>query len=175
MQKSTTGDVLAIDQGTHCGVVRGDGTGLPVVKTWDLPSERELLGEMLFDLRVRLIKEIKAGPLTAIVFETPLLDLRKPNLVTWRKLYAIAGTIETICYEFNVPCMEMDAGTWKRSFCGTGRVSKKDKPYPPMVRCQDLGIKVNNMDEADAVGIWATWHGSKGVAWLAGDLFRSLL
>lgn len=173
---STHRDVLAIDQSTNCGVVRGNGSGPPVVKTWPLPTDPDALGEMLFDLRVRLIDEIKAGPLACVVFEKPLLNQKTPNLIVGRKLYSIAGQIEAVCYEFNVRCLEMDAGTWKRAFTGSGSVSKKQKPYPPMVRCHELGIRVKNMDEADAVGIWATFcaahHGSH---WLAGGLFSGLM
>lgn len=176
MQKSTRGVILAIDQSTNCGVAKGDGSGLPTVRSWPLPTDPEALGEMLFDLRIRLIEEIKAGPIAAVVFEKPLLNQRTPNLTTARKLYSIAGQIEAVCYEFRVRCMEMDAGTWKKAFCGRGNVSKKEKPYPPMVRCHELGIKVKNIDEADAVGIWATYVAAhNGAHWLAGELFSGLM
>lgn len=172
---STKADVLAIDQSTHCGITRGDGSGLPIVRSWKLPTNEDALGEMLFDLRVRLITEIKAAPISVIVFEKPLLNQKTPNLTMQRKLYSIAGQIEAVAYEFEIKVLEMDAGTWKRAFCGRGNVSKKERPYPPMVRCEELGIRVNNGDEADSVGIWATFMASRGHHWLAGNLFSGLM
>jgi len=153
--------ILAIDGSSSVGVCHGPPDLPPTITTWKLEGRaRDLLGEMLLDLRTRIRTLVNDSygfgnvPIKTVVFEKPLLNQRTPNLVMQRKLYSIAGVIEMTAYELMVDCFEVDAGTWKKSFTGTGRCSKKDRPYKPMVRCEELGWRVGNMDEADACGIW---------------------
>jgi Holliday junction resolvasome RuvABC endonuclease subunit len=158
------GSIVALDGSSWVGVCHGPPGQNPTITTWKLQTgDAGLLGEMLCDLRTRLRDLINASygfgrvPIKTAIFEKPLLNQKTPNLVMQRKLYSIAGVIEMVCYELEVDCFEIDAGTWKKAFTGTGRVSKKQKPYPPWVRCEELGWKCSTTDEADACGIWTTF------------------
>jgi hypothetical protein len=171
-------DIVAIDPAYSTGVTRGNGHGAPTISRWMLPrGNADAFGETMYDLRHRLIDELSKGKVSDVVYEKPLLNLKAPNLVTLRFLYGAAAMIETVCYEMDVPVWEIDAGTWKKAFCGTGRVSKKMRPYPPMARCEELKWKVSSTDEADSAGIWATFVASRygmGADYLPGGLFEGL-
>lgn len=161
---STKSSILALDGSTNVGICYGPPGDKPTITSWRLRvHEAGLLGEMLLDLRTRmrgLIQDsygFNSTPIRTIIFEKPLLNQKTPNLIMQRKLYGIAGVIEMVAYEEQVDCFEIDAGTWKKAFTGNGRCSKKDKPYKPWARCEQLGWKVGSHDEADAVGIWVTY------------------
>jgi hypothetical protein len=172
-------DVLAIDPARATGITRGNGFGPPKITKWLLPKMGgdAALGETLYDFRCRLINELADSRVSDVVVETPLLNIKAPNLVTLRLLYGMTAMVETVCFEMDVPCWEMSAGTWKKAFCGTGRISKKMRPYPPMVRCEELGWKVSSTDEADSAGIWASFVASRygmGSDYLPGGLLEGL-
>jgi Holliday junction resolvasome RuvABC endonuclease subunit len=158
--------VFAIDGASFCGVVVGVPGRDPEITTWRLAYNKGALGETLLDLRLRLLKAISdsrefgSEAIGTVIFEKPLLNQKTPNLNVGRKLYGITGIVEMVAYECNIDCYEIPAGTWKKVFVGRGNVSKKEVPYPPMVRCDKLGWKVNSHDEADACGIWYTWAAS---------------
>jgi Holliday junction resolvasome RuvABC endonuclease subunit len=156
--------VLTLDGASAVGVCHGPPGEQPTIETWKLEgAARDLLGEMLLDLRSRIRNLVNDSygfnrvPIRVILFEKPLLNPKTPNLVMMRKLYSIAGVIEMTAYELMVDCYEIDAGTWKKAFTGDGRCSKKEKPYKPMLRCEQLGWRVRNYDEADAAGMWTTY------------------
>jgi Holliday junction resolvasome RuvABC endonuclease subunit len=158
---STRDAILALDGSSSVGVCYGPPDDKPTIETWKLEGrERDLLGEMLLDLRSRMRTLINDSygfgrpPIKVVIFEKPLLNLKTPNLVMMRKLYGIAGVIEMVAYELQIDCYEIDAGTWKKAFTGDGRCSKKAKPYKPMARCEEIGWPVRSYDEADAVGIF---------------------
>jgi hypothetical protein len=155
--------VLALDGASWVGVCHGPPGKPPIITTWKLDRDQGLLGKMLLDLRQRIRNLVNDSygfnmvPITTIIFEKPLLNPKTPNLVMQRTLYSIAGVIEMTAHELMIDCYEIDAGTWKKAFTGDGRCSKKAKPYKPMARCEHLGWRVGNTDEADAAGIWTTY------------------
>lgn len=158
--------MLAIDGASSCGIVIGVPGADPAITTWKLAYNKGALGETLVDLHTRMTKAIQDSrefgsvPIGTVIYEKPLLNPKTPNLNIGRKLYSICGLIEMVAYQHGIDCYEIPAGTWKKCFTGRGNVSKKEKPYSPMVRCHELGWRVNNVDEADACGIWFTWAAS---------------
>lgn len=175
--------VMAIDGSMNVGVVIGAPGQDPGITSWSLPNNGEELGETFLVLRQHLWKAIVDSrafgqvPIRTIVFESPIVNRRQLNLRMLRKLYGISGIVEMLAYEFGIDCLEIAAGTWKKAFVGAGDVSKKERPYRPWVRCEQLGWRVRNNDEADACGIWATFIASLNdplAVHLAGPLFKDL-
>lgn len=158
--------VLAIDGSSDVGVCWGAPGQDPAIDVWRLRYDRNAIGEMLLDLSHRIrsvIVESRAFgniPIKRSIIERPIINVKTPNLVTTRKLCGIAGVWEMVCFEMGVSTYEIEHSAWKKVFCGRGNVSKKEVPYPPMVRCDQLGWRVNGTDQADACGIWATYIAS---------------
>ena len=148
--------MLSLDLATTLGWAFGDTeTGDPVSGTKKLPSTGDELGPYLAAYGQWLMPVLKEREPQVIVFESPIMPgIGTTTISTLLKLYNLIGTTERAAYALGIKCRQVSSAEWKKGFCGSARFGKSAKPYPPIVRCGQLGWTVKDHNEADACGIW---------------------
>lgn len=147
--------ILAIDCGTTSGAAFDNSEGRPVFVTWygnrwSAPGE---FGARLHEFDVWVSDLITLNKPDAIAFEAPLVAVGgnvKTNHDTVRFLYGLAAEVERIAYANSIASFEVNVGTVKKQFAGSGRAQKSDV----MFRARQLGWEVKNEHEADAAALW---------------------
>lgn len=92
-----------------------------------------------------------------VAFEAPLARpaTRDGKIVTnantARLLLGFATIAEVVAHDLSISCREVNVGTVKKAFAGSGRAEKKDI----LERCAELGWSVKDHNEADAAAGWA--------------------
>lgn len=89
---------------------------------------------------------------------TPMLDTRtgelepKSNMQTYLWLYGLRAIAYAVCADVNVPCIEINQGTWRKAFTGNGR-AKKEQSF---ALAKQLYPSLKSKDAAEAIGVaWA--------------------
>lgn len=148
--------MLALDLATKLGWAYGDTeAGEPVSGSFQLPKSGVELGPFLAAYGQWLQPMVQKHGIEIIVMEEPIMPNGMTQMATLLKLYNLIGTTERGAYAWAVPVRQVPASTWKKYFCGKGNVGKSTKPYPPIVRCHELGWEhIKDDNEADALGLW---------------------
>ena len=173
--------LLALDIASRTGWAAGPvpGTAMarpgelgsgPVAKPasgwFDLPKRKDDLGAPLSAF-VRTIEAlIETRAVSRIVFEAPILprptveggQVRvSTNLMTARRLYAMAGLVEWIGYRQKIGYVEAHQQKWRKAFLGRGAGFSKaglDPKRACVAACRAMGWEVADHNEADALGVW---------------------
>lgn len=148
--------LLSLDLATKLGWAYGNTeAGDPVSGSFQLPKTGNELGPFLAAYGRWLQPMVQNHGIELIVMEEPIMPNGMTQMATLLKLYNLVGTTERGAYHWGVPVRQVPAGSWKKAFCGKGNFGKKTSPYPPIVRCHELGWDhVNDDNEADALGLW---------------------
>lgn len=112
------------------------------------------IGALLHEFREWLGGALMARRPECVAFEKPVRPFANANLVTLRQIYSIAGMVELVCRDLDVPVFEVDNQQAKKTFYGSG--GKKPKPTEAIAIAKTWGIVANNGDEADAGAIFVT-------------------
>jgi hypothetical protein len=128
-----------------------------------------------------------------LFFEEPINHMMKGGTSEEAILLSLgmAGCIEGVGYELRCRrVMKFSASSWRPGFCGNDEVSlikraakqaqrsaRDPLKAASMERCRQLGIKPQNDDEADAVGLLTYGILTSGVTppWLAQEVLRAPL
>lgn len=149
--------LLSLDLATTLGWASGDTeAGDPVSGIRKLPSTGDDIGRFLVAYNEFLQQLIADQRPDLIVMEAPMpTQSGRSTQSTILKLYGLCSHTEMVAVYKRIEVRQVAAATWKKGFCGNGRASKSDKPYPVITRCHALGWEhVKNDNEADALGIW---------------------
>jgi Holliday junction resolvasome RuvABC endonuclease subunit len=112
-----------------------------------LKTPGELIGPLAMEL-ARFVDPLLPG-VDVVAYERPLV--RHPHAA--QMLNGFAWVVELICAERELLCLPIVNTRAKKFFVGK-TYSKKDKPYPGIVRAHQLGVtSVKTTDEADALAI----------------------
>ena len=157
--------ILALDLGTSTGFAHGRGDSLPVVDSVTMPTTGDDVGAFLAFFRGWFVPTVRRLEPEFLVFEAPILPASKwnaetkkvegqTNLMTTRKLQSLAGVLELMCKDLELPCFEVHLGTAKKALTGNGAARKSDMLQS--ARRQGLELSAGNaaFDEADAFAIW---------------------
>lgn len=93
---------------------------------------------------------------TIVVFEQPLIPTgkkNKPNIITQRTLFSLAGVTEMICHQRGVPCFEEHHARTRKAFMGHMPKTRDEIKRAVVKSCQMRGWHVANDDEADACAL----------------------
>ena len=169
--------LLSLDLATRLGWAYGDARlGDPVSGWHKLPVTGEDIGRFAAAYDHWLNAMIDEARPDLIVFEEPMpTTAGRSTLSTTLKLQGLCWHTEFVANARRVNVRQVHASQWKKHFCGTGRVSKSMKPYPPIVACKARGWHaVSDDNEADALGIWSFACGiaAPGAAHRLDPLFR---
>jgi hypothetical protein len=147
--------LLSLDLATKTGWAFGTTeAGDPVSGVLSLPKTGVELGPYLNDFAQWLNRLCIEHDVEQIVYEEPIMPMGSIRKDTLMKLYNLAGTAERVAHHRKVPVRSVDAGTWKKFFCGRGGFGKSTKPYPPIIKCREYGWQPKDDNEADAIGLW---------------------
>jgi Holliday junction resolvasome RuvABC endonuclease subunit len=84
-----------------------------------------------------------------VIFEGPVLGHSATVQVT-RKLHALPGVVEMVCFKRHVQVAEAPPATIKKTLTGHGRADKDEM----MEAARAYGLEITCSDEADAFGAW---------------------
>jgi hypothetical protein len=143
--------LLALDLATELGWALGPTDGDPKSGIYKLPKGAQAgeFGKAFHRWLHPLLREEKPDVVT---FEAPLHHAGgHTNAAASYKLQGLCFYTETLCGLLDVRCYQSPAVSWKKAICGTGRVSKSMKPYPPFEALAQRGFNVTNNNEADAL------------------------
>lgn len=128
-----------------------------------------------------------------LFFEEPINHMMKGGTSEEAILLSLgmAGCIEGVGHELRCRrVMKLSSSSWRPGFCGNDEISmikraakaaqrsaRDPLKAASMARCQQLGLKPGNDDEADAIGILTYGILSNGEtpAWLRGEVLRQPL
>lgn|SRR5690606_17650503 len=147
--------VLALDLATELGWAVGPVDGEPRFGHHVLPKTGDDVGHfaLAYDRWLRDVL-IKTSP-AVVVFEAPMPDTAgRTPLATSLKLKGLCWHTEFMCAKAGIRVVQESASSWKKSICGTGRISKAMRPYPVFVALEQRGFKVYNHNAADALALW---------------------
>jgi Holliday junction resolvasome RuvABC endonuclease subunit len=147
--------LLALDLATKLGFAFGHIDDEPIFGSFSLPRTQSDVGRFLSAYNEWLMVILEKYQPEIVVMEANMPHGgAMTTLKTTQKLANLNGHTEWVCFERKINCFEVPAATWKKTFCGTGRISKKTKPYPVTVKCNERGWFPHDDNEADALGIW---------------------
>lgn len=102
---------------------------------------------------------------------TPMLNTRtgelepKSSMDTYLWLYGLRAVAYSVCGDLNIPCMDVNQGTWRKSFTGNGRATKEQS----LLIAKNLYPGLKSKDCAEAIGI--AWHLNGELNFRASDMF----
>ena len=73
--------------------------------------------------------------------------------------HGMVGILKLYCLEFEIPLTGIPVGTIKKAFTGKGNTNKAGM----MARCDELGMKYDDDNAADAYGVYCTHTGINNV------------
>lgn len=139
----------------------GAGVEFPEVGHWSWPSYGDDLGELVDHFDRDFNTSILARGVTHLCFEAPLLVVHQKGKKArinphsfMRKVDAIVGHLEWLCFRHGVWCREVDPKAVKRVLAGFAAAEKKDQ----IAACEKIGLTLTEGaardDEADSFGVW---------------------
>lgn len=172
--------ILALDLGTSTGAAFGRGDALPTVLSFQMPASGDDVGAFLAHFRDVLVQLIGRIDPDFVIFEAPILPQPKAsikwvggkpvavventtNLMTTRKLQGLAGMLEVICRDLELPVYETHLGTMKKALTGKGNAEKGDMLRQARALGLQLSAGSEAFDEADAFAAWlvGVHHGAR--------------
>lgn len=143
---------IALDTSSRrTGYIRGkiDGSGPLKIDSFGVVREdKNDIGAGMVEFREALIPRLTGVDI--IFMEKPALPFGKLNYNTLRILYGIAGMVEVIAKDMDIPCFDVDNGKHKKLIYGKGG----PKPSNPEELAGAWGFNPTNDDEADACGVF---------------------
>lgn len=155
-------DVLAIDiskRATGWARWRSDQPR-PVFGTWRLGSEYTSMGRTFIKLHQNMNDQFVIGKPDLVVYEEPLLlgpAAGNTTADTQKVLIGLAAHAESFCEAKAVRCYSVNMSTWRRMFIGSMPRGTQKRALKDFVisRCRELGLKPDDENQADAIGILA--------------------
>lgn len=153
-------------------------------------------GQTNTKLRQTLIDIYTVEPFDVIFVERPICHLKTSNTSpdTVRLTLGIYGSLEGVAHELGIPkerIYEFDAKTgWQPGFCGreenrlirrAAKLAQRDARDPIKAavqeKCRQLGLRPQNSDQADAIGILTHGLLEAGIKppWLESEILRTPL
>jgi hypothetical protein len=168
--------ILALDTATRTGWAAGAAGDRPTFGTRNFVC-RGGNGEVLTLFRHWLEVRCDEFRPRMVVFESPYIP--RPgapmNALTLRRLFAMAVTVEAVCWERRIRCSETTALEIAKFFLGTGRHRREAKKAATLEMCRLHGFAVTDDNEADALALWcmaeAKINPAAGLARGVGPLF----
>lgn len=152
-----SGPLLSFDLATKTGWCAGDGSSLPTLGNFAIPSTHREIGAFVAHLEDRAAAVIAEVRPTLISFEAPLVG-PQASADTRRKLIGIAAGLEVVAFRLGLPIREASISEGKEALTGYGDASKQEM----VDACRRYGLNPvvyvkdgeENSDEADAMGCW---------------------
>lgn len=146
---------LALDIASTTGWAFGAPGETPQHGTFTCPSTGDNLGRFAYSYAQWLTAKLRELQPKEIVFEAPILP-SATNITTLKKLYGLCVVTELVALSEGVPCTEITAGQWRKSFLGMHYPkggTRDDLKRAVIAACRHMGWEPNNTDDADALGI----------------------
>lgn len=140
-------ELIALDLATVTGWARLRGEEI-TYGTYLLPSTGKDVGRFLAPFHDWLM--LFAADADCVVFEAPFAG--KSQDVA-RKLLALAGMTEYVCYVLKARCYDEDIKTVTKLFCGRCPPRRQEKKALTILTCKQMGWSPKNDDEADALAL----------------------
>jgi hypothetical protein len=102
---------------------------------------------------------------------TPMLNSRtgelepKSSMDTYLWLYGLRAVAHAVCGDLNIPAMDVNQSTWRKSFTGNGHAKKEQS----LLVARQLYPGLKSKDAAEAIGI--AWHLNGELNHRASDMF----
>jgi len=151
--------ILALDTSTHTGWAHdGDAPDQPTYGTLHLPGwKRDVVGKSYAALHQFVAGKIAAHSITHVIIERPLTvhahayDKGK-NADLAAALLGFVSVIECVAALHSLRCHIESPATVRKHFVGNGRPT--DPKAVVMARCKQLGWRVDDDNQADALATW---------------------
>lgn len=155
-------DVLCLDLSKRAAGWARWRTGQPhpAFGTWTLGSAYTSMGRTFVALHRHLHDQFTIGKPDLVVYEEPLLlgpAAGNTTADTQKVLIGLAAHCESYCDAKGTRCFAVNMSTWRRMFIGSmkrGTERRQLKDYV-IARCRELGLKPDDDNQADAIGILA--------------------
>lgn len=150
---------LALDLGTKTGWARWDeAIGQPVsgVETFDDSD----LGRRARDYRAWLLRKVEYFDVRVMAVEAPLPGMKKQSNFAaemWQPSHHVLS--QEVAVTCGVKYISVPMQTWRKHFLGRGRAPKETRnsrkwmKEAAKARCRQMGWKVSDDNEAEALGI----------------------
>ena len=143
--------IAAFDIATTTGFAIGDGTTLPKIGHFKLPSPISgARGPMFTAFRHQIIHLLATEQPDLVVGEQPILPRKIVKLETTMILQGLWAIFEQVADARHIACANIDVSTIKKGFAGSGDADKADMVHV----ARKIGLTIAVHDEADAVGCW---------------------
>jgi hypothetical protein len=148
--------ILFLDAAGTTGVAFGAPGSEPKFATRSFIG-RGASGEVVARFRAWLVATIDKLEPRVVAFEAPYIPRfgsKGPpqNAVTIRRLHALCGTIEAVCWEKQIKCYEATASEITRHFTGQGSWgSRAKKKAATIAQARRFGWAVTDDNQADAL------------------------
>lgn len=144
--------LLALDQATYItGVAIFDGEEL--IYSGVIKLKRTDLGKRLLQLKEEILNLIEQYSIDSVIFED--IQLQKNvgnNVLTYKTLAELRGTLELILTEKQIPYTDVLSSVWRSTLGIKGKKREIQKQEAVDFICGKYQKKVSN-DEADAICI----------------------
>ena len=129
-------------------------TGRRLFGHFVLPKTGTNVGLFLIVAEKRIEELIALHRPRRLIYEAPLLNAKRDNVLKLQKLYGLANEVEKAATRHQLPCLSELLGTIRTHFLGKDfpRQSEKIKILTK-VKARDMGYDVDTDDEADAIAL----------------------
>jgi hypothetical protein len=154
--------VLALDVSTKVGFAYGPRFGDPKHGVWLLPKAPAGIGERMSALYNKLHDALQVMRPALVIFEAPIAKVQ----TSARLLIGLAASVEQVCWEASVRCLEEHADKARGLVLGRSRFStvnnkgKRVSANKPAVIawCEQQGWTPEDDNSADALLLWRYAH-----------------
>jgi Holliday junction resolvasome RuvABC endonuclease subunit len=120
-----------------------------MVGHFDAPRTGEEVGPFLCAFEKWFERKVELVAPELVVFESPVLG-RAATVVVTRKLHALPGVVEMVCFKRHLRVAEVAPTSVKKVLAGFGTAGKEEM----MEAARAYGLTITCSDEADAFGVW---------------------
>lgn len=149
-------DILALDLSKSAtGWARfRSGDSKPSYGTWKLGGPYTDRPTMMINLYKLILDAFAFGAPDLVIYESPLRGDAQSTEANNRNANAMCSIVEFVCKAKRVRCDEASNSTWRKVALGKGRgLSTKEFKAWAMAMAKEFGLKPENDNEADAIGL----------------------
>lgn len=130
------------------------GDAKPSYGTWKLGGPYTDRASAMICLYQKLVEQFAFSTPDLVIYESPLRGDVQSTEVNNRMANALASVVELICKGKRIRCDEASNATWRKVALGKGRgLSSKDFKALAIKMAREFGLKPENDNEADAIGL----------------------
>lgn len=149
-----TSSILAFDLATATGMAFGRVDGSPVAQTFILGGSGSKHGARFTELRIVLRKLIRDLSPDHIAIEEAIAGGAPGDANRAKLAFGLRAIVLTEAFIANIPVTEIAVASIRKHFIGRGNLPAGTAKPATIARCEQLGWRPQNDNEADALAAW---------------------